>query len=187
MVNVFLQLLFLLVFAIVVYRVLVQVICLYKGISVAEAEKKIHNFINDEPEYHLNKDARFCNAVDTIMQSCLTDEHYSRLEKLNNVERIVNYEMISGVHAIRIYILSYDLYKEEVNHLKARMQNIVKYYLQINGLPDIVQTEIINDNIVLLYAETQREKQIIENIALADANKIKKDAKKIEAYKATIK
>ena len=187
MLNMFLQLLVFLFFIIVAYQILVQAVCLYKGVSVDEAEKIVHNFLNDEQEYHLNTDEKFCTAMDNTVKACLTQEHYERLKKLNDVEPVYNCKMVSGVHAIGVNILSYQLYSDEVNHLMSKLKNLASNYLHIHGLPSDVHAEVINDCIILMYAESQKEKEILNNMALIGAKKIKSDAKKIEAYKSSKK
>lgn len=141
-----LNLLFIFMFAFVglitLYYLVIHIIKQWTGCDNAEAEQKLHNFLNGKKLYSFNNDVGFQNDVWYNIHNIIGDKRFEQLCRLS--QTTIDFPLLmfgynSGLPYIAIAVNYADDSEKQI--IESVLTNLVKQYLTIYGYKTRVLTD----------------------------------------------
>ncbi len=124
------------------YYLVIHIIKQWTGCDNAEAEQKLHNFLNGKTLYSFSNDEGFINDVWHNIQSIIGDKRFEQLCRLSQTSiniPLLTFGYNSGLPYIAITVNYID--DSEKRIIESVLNNLVKRYLQIYGYKTRVLTD----------------------------------------------
>lgn len=140
--NLFFILMLVFVGLIALYYLVIHIIKQWTGCDNAEAEQKLHNFLNGKTLYSFNNDNGFIIDVENNIRGVIGDKRFEQLFRLSQTAisaPLLAFGYNSGLPYIAITVNYAD--DSEKRIIESVLTNLVRRYLQIYGY----QTRVLID------------------------------------------